>query len=69
MGSLFEEILPAAKSKGLPAVVVTCGPDSTVYPIGPDATEDSVIAVLGCGQSSAFEHDDAIEFLRQVLKR
>lgn len=49
MGTLFGSVLEAAKSKGLPAIVVTCGEDSTVYPIGPDASEDSVISVLTCG--------------------
>jgi len=49
MGKLWAEVLEPAKSKGLPAIVVTCGDDSTVYPIGPDASEDSVLAVLTCG--------------------
>lgn len=49
MGSLFSSVVEAAKSKGLPALVVACGNDSTVYPISPDATEDAVISVLNCG--------------------
>lgn len=49
MGQLWGEVLEAAKSKGLPAIVVNCGADSTIYPIGPDASEDSVLSVLTCG--------------------
>lgn len=49
MGKLFESIKGPAVAKGLPAVVVTCGEDSTVYPVGLNATEDSVISVLSCG--------------------
>jgi len=49
MGQLWGEVLEAAKSKGLPAIVVNCGADSTIYPIGQDASEDSVLSVLTCG--------------------
>lgn len=49
MGKLWKEVLEAAKSKGLPAIVVNCGADSTIYPIGPDASEESVLSVLMCG--------------------
>lgn len=49
MGQLWGEVLEAAKSKGLPAIVVNCGADSTIYPIGPDASEDSVLSVITCG--------------------
>lgn len=49
MGKMFRECLPGAKEKGLPVVVVACGDVSTIYPIGLDATEESVLAVLNCG--------------------
>lgn len=49
MGSLFSSTLAAAQSKGLPAVVVSCGDDQTIYPIPPDATEDQVISIITCG--------------------
>jgi hypothetical protein len=51
MGKLFAAVKEPAMSKGLPAIVVTCGEDSTIYPVGADATEDSIISVLTCGAS------------------
>ncbi|TXI84791.1 MAG: hypothetical protein E6Q40_08835 [Cupriavidus sp.] len=47
MRSLWEKVLPIAKSDGLPAMAVACGADVAVYPL--PKTEAEAIALLACG--------------------